>query len=124
MKTTTATDTKTTDEFNVEPILLHKAIYTLKAVNHKLRLSMLQQMHRYGSVPVTALYEQMNLEQSVASQHLAILRRHGFVNTRRQGKYIYYSVNYERLKDTESLCRQLLHKEVTIADILLDPSLV
>ncbi|MFN7278812.1 MAG: ArsR/SmtB family transcription factor, partial [bacterium] len=37
------------------------------------------------------------LEQSVASQHLAILRRAGIVKAERDGKFIYYRINEERV---------------------------
>ncbi|HEU4609081.1 MAG TPA: ArsR family transcriptional regulator, partial [Chitinophagaceae bacterium] len=46
---------------------------------------------------VTEIYIRLRLEQSVASQHLAILRRAGIVRTDRDGKFIYYSVNTSRI---------------------------
>jgi DNA-binding transcriptional ArsR family regulator len=52
---------------------------------------------------------QLRLEQSVASQHLAILRRAGVVTTTREGKFIYYSVNHKRLAEIYSYVEQLLN---------------
>jgi DNA-binding transcriptional ArsR family regulator len=57
---------------------------------------------------VTEIYVKLRLEQSVASQHLAILRKAGFVDTLRDGKFIYYSVNYERLAEAHEFAKQLL----------------
>ena len=58
-----------------------------------------------GHVTVTELFVEMRLEQSVASQHLAILRRAGLVKKEREGKFMYYKLNLERL--------QLLNKMIT-----------
>jgi len=56
---------------------------------------------------VTDIYIKLRLEQSVASQHLAILRRAGVVITERQGKFIYYSLNNERLEQISKLVEDL-----------------
>lgn len=45
-----------------------------------------------GEMPVGALNESLPLSQSALSQHLAVLREEGLVNTRREGQSIYYSV--------------------------------
>ena len=47
---------------------------------------------------VTDIYVKLRLEQSVASQHLAILRRANIVRTERMGKEIYYSLNNNRIE--------------------------
>jgi DNA-binding transcriptional ArsR family regulator len=57
---------------------------------------------------VTEIYVQLRLEQSVASQHLAILRRAGIVRTERDGKFIYYHVNYPRLEQINGMVDELL----------------
>jgi DNA-binding transcriptional ArsR family regulator len=87
---------------------LRKGKMILRAVNHPLRQQMLQLIHGYGKITVTELYVKLRLEQSVASQHLAILRRSGFVNTQRSAKNIFYSVNYNRLKQVQELSRKLI----------------
>ena len=48
-----------------------------------------------------------SLEQSVASQHLAILRRAGVVATDRHGKFIYYSLDKDRLAQISRLVEEL-----------------
>ncbi|MBP6372262.1 MAG: helix-turn-helix transcriptional regulator, partial [Ferruginibacter sp.] len=59
-------------------------------------------------ITVTEIYIKMRLEQSVASQHLAILRKAGFVNTERDGKFIYYTVNYKRVEQVGDIVEQLV----------------
>jgi DNA-binding transcriptional ArsR family regulator len=49
----------------------------------------------------------LRLEQSVASQHLAILRRVGVVETTRQGKFIHYSLDKNRLEQIARLVDEL-----------------
>ena len=49
----------------------------------------------------------LRIEQSVASQHLAILRRADIVNTTRDGKFIYYTLNEEKLRVIANLVEEL-----------------
>ena len=56
---------------------------------------------------VTDIYIKLRLEQSVASQHLAILRRAGVVITERQGKFINYSLDTDRLAQISRLVEEL-----------------
>jgi DNA-binding transcriptional ArsR family regulator len=44
----------------------------------------------------------------MASQHLAILRQEGFVNTERKGHEIYYSLNYDRFAQVYKLSKDVL----------------
>ena len=87
---------------------LKKAALVLRAVNHKLRQQILKLIDEHGRVTVTELYVKMRLEQSVASQHLAILRKAGFVKTVRDGKFIYYSVNIDRMDEVNQFLQDLL----------------
>ena len=76
-----------------------KAAMTLRAINHKLRQQMLKLLDENKRMTVTELYVKLRLEQSVASQHLAILRRAGIVSTQRTGKFIFYSPSYSRIAE-------------------------
>jgi DNA-binding transcriptional ArsR family regulator len=97
-----------TDALAIDAHGLKKAALFFRAVNHPLRQRLLQRLHKEGEQIVTSLYIKMDLEQSVCSQHLAILRRAMLVKTRRDGKQIYYAVNYTQLKKLHSLTIQLL----------------
>ncbi|MEZ5053577.1 MAG: metalloregulator ArsR/SmtB family transcription factor [Chitinophagales bacterium] len=88
--------------------VLRKSVLVLRAVNHKLRQDMIQLIHQEGKMTVTDLYVKLRLEQSVASQHLALLRRAGIVVTSRDGKYIYYAVDTERLDEINRLLEELI----------------
>ena len=59
---------------------------------------------------VTQIYTLLQLEQSVTSQHLAILRGKDLLVTERSGKFVYYSINYHRLDYVHEVTRVLLGK--------------
>lgn len=93
---------------NIQVVQLKKSSLVIRAINHPLRQQMLQLLYSNGQLTVTELYHHFGLEQSVASQHLALLRRAGFVDTAREGKYIHYSVNEQRLEQVHRFCSDLL----------------
>lgn len=86
---------------------LRKAVLVLRAVNHKLRQRIIDLLEESDTMTVTDIYIKLRLEQSVASQHLAILRRAGVVITERQGKFIYYSLDRNRLAQISQLVEDL-----------------
>ncbi len=86
---------------------LRKAVLVLRAVNHKLRQQIIDLLEENEKMTVTDLYIKLRLEQSVASQHLAILRRSGVVATERQGKFIYYRVDKDRINHISRLVEEL-----------------
>ncbi len=77
---------------------IKSAAMTLRSINHKLRQQILKLLEEYKRMKVTDIYVKLRLEQSVASQHLAILRRANIVLTERMGKEIYYSLNNNRIE--------------------------
>ena len=87
--------------------VLRKAVLTLRAVNHKLRKQIINLLEDSSKLTVTEIYVKLRLEQSVASQHLAILRRAGVVKTTRDGKFIYYSLNKKRILEISELIEDL-----------------
>jgi DNA-binding transcriptional ArsR family regulator len=99
---------KTGAELKIDVLQLKKAALVLRAINHKLRQQILKLIHQNERMTVTEIYVKLRLEQSVASQHLAILRKAGYVSTFRDGKFIYYSVNYERLQEVHTYSQSLL----------------
>jgi len=93
----------------VDLLNVKKAALTLRAINHRLRQQILKLIDEHGKMTVTELYVKLRLEQSVASQHLAILRKAGFVKTDRDGKFIYYSVNVSRMEELNKFMADLLN---------------
>jgi DNA-binding transcriptional ArsR family regulator len=106
-KNETVTLRKGDKEISLDYADLRKAVLVLRAVNHKLRQRVIDLLEDGETLTVTDIYIKLRLEQSVASQHLAILRRAGVVTTERQGKFIYYSINKNRLAQIGTLVEDL-----------------
>ena len=77
-------------------------------MNHQLRQEMIKMIDKNGHVAVTDIFVEMRLERSVASQHLAILRRAGIVVPERDGKFVYYKLNTDRLSMINKMIQDLL----------------
>ena len=86
-----------------------KNIY--RAINHPLRWQILALIHRRERVTVTEIYKTLQIEQSVASQHLSVLRKEGLVSTDRLHRHIFYSVNYTRIKQLHGISERLVTSE-------------
>lgn len=99
------------NELQIEFFYLKKASLVFRAVNNKVRQQILQLLQEHSKMTVTALYIKLRLDQSATSQHLAVLRRAGFVNTERDGKCIYYSINYKRLEELHDCAMKLVKTE-------------
>ena len=85
-----------------------KTAVILRALNHKLRQQIIKLLNETTQLTVTDVYEKLNIEQSVASQHLAILRRANIVLTIRDGKYIYYGLNYVRVNEITRIVKEFV----------------
>ena len=95
------------EEIQLDYAELRKAVLVLRAINHKLRQRVIDLLEENDKMTVTDIYIKLRLEQSVASQHLAILRRAGVVKTERQGKFIFYGLNKDRLSQISKLVEDL-----------------
>lgn len=74
------------------------ASYILRALAHPLRFKILNFINENDSVNVYSIYSVLNLDQSITSQQLRILREAGVVYTKRKGKEIFYSLQISQLK--------------------------
>nr|CAD6438891.1 transcriptional regulator [Rhizobium sp. Q54] len=67
----------------------------LKTLSHPARLMIVCTLVE-GSYSVGELEEKLDLHQPHLSQHLTVLRGSGIVETRREGKQIFYSLTEEK----------------------------
>ena len=95
------------NELVIEMLQVRKAALIFRAINNPLRKQLLQLLHENVRMTVTDVFIKLRLEQSVASQHLAVLRKAGMVIPERQGKYIFYSVNYQRIKQIHQIATEM-----------------
>lgn len=91
----------------LDAALVSRAARKLRALDHPIRKKIIQAIVSRHEITVTELYIALRREQSVISQHLAILRRNKFVKYRRDGKNIIYRINYREIEQTTNIVKQL-----------------
>jgi DNA-binding transcriptional ArsR family regulator len=57
---------------------------------------------------VTDLMEELGIKQSQVSNQLACLKWCGYVGTRQEGKYVYYQIKDERIKEILNLVTEVV----------------
>lgn len=72
------------------------------------RLQIIGLIHAKGRTNVSSIYKKLKVRQSVMSLQLRFLREAGFLIAERKGKFIFYSLNYERFREVDTLVNQLL----------------
>jgi DNA-binding CsgD family transcriptional regulator/DNA-binding transcriptional ArsR family regulator len=98
----------TQKSFAIETKVIQKAASIYRAVNHPLRLQIIEIIHRAGFVRVTAIIRKLKLEQPVISAHLKILRDGKIVNAERRRNSVFYSINYPQINRVTILAQKLV----------------
>ena len=78
-----------------------------KGLGDPLRLRILEFLDG-GERSVGEIVEHLELPQNQVSMHLGCLRWCGYVNTRREGKYVFYSLSDPRVTQILGLAQELL----------------
>jgi DNA-binding transcriptional ArsR family regulator len=94
-------------ELAIEASEIKNAVLLLRAIDHPLRQKILQFIFSNQKVFVTEVHNQFNIEQSVASDHLGILRDARLVVANREGRFIFYSVNTQELHRLQGMLNLL-----------------
>lgn len=77
------------------------------------RLRIVELLLDEGEKNVSQLVEVLGQSQGRISNHLACLRWCGYVNSRREGKYVYYRVADPRLRELLQLARTIIGDDAT-----------
>jgi DNA-binding transcriptional ArsR family regulator len=104
-------DENAEDQIKLDYVAVKTAAMTLRAINHKLRQQIVKLLEENKRMNVTDIYVKLRLEQSVASQHLAILRRANIVITERDGKFIHYALNHARIANIAHFVQELVNSD-------------
>jgi DNA-binding transcriptional ArsR family regulator len=83
----------------IKPEQLEKAANMLKAISHPMRISIINHLSSGQKLTVSELQEKLNIEQSVASHHLGILKDKGVLSSERDGKNTYYFLKHEKISN-------------------------
>lgn len=92
-----------------------KASDLLKALSHEVRLVILCLLSE-GEKSVSELEEILTMPQAAVSQQLARLRLEGLVQSRRDGRMIYYRLMNDEVSSIISSLHDLFCKDVRAAD--------
>lgn len=62
----------------------------MRAIAHPIRIAMIDLLREEKKLTVTEIYEELDIEQAVASHHLRILKDRDVLMAQRDGKNTYY----------------------------------
>ncbi len=91
---------------------LHYSSELMRALAHPLRLKILDYIDQHKSINVNKIYSSLEIEQSITSQHLKILRMSGVVSVEVTGKWHIYNINYDVIDKVHKAVSRFIGKNV------------
>ncbi len=82
----------------------------MRALAHPLRLKILEFLDQHQNIQVNQIYNTLKIEQSIASQHLRILKNAGVLLADKDGKYMHYTINYDRIANAVKAINRFMGK--------------
>jgi ArsR family transcriptional regulator len=82
----------------------------MRALAHPLRLKILEFLDQNKNIQVNQIYNTLKIEQSIASQHLRILKNAGVLVADKDGKYMHYAIDYQRVSNAVKAINRFLSK--------------
>lgn len=79
----------------------------LKAVSSSNRLQILSYLIS-GEKCVCKIFEHLDLPQNLVSHHLAVLRKNNLIIARKDGKWVYYSINQQTFSEVKLFFEKFL----------------
>ena len=92
-----------------------------KGMAHPKRIQILRTL-KGGEKTVNELAKLTGIPQANMSQHLALLRQFGLLNTRRDGTSIYYSISDHRIVEACELVRSCIGERLKKSQMVLTVS--
>lgn len=80
-----------------------------KVLSIETRVEIIELLKKNGPMGSKIIAEQLNITPAAASQHLKILKNAGFVDSKREGFYIPYTVNEEALHKCHEALGKICH---------------
>lgn len=81
----------------INPKVVEKCADILKVIAHPIRMSIVEMLHENEKLTVTEIHESLDIEQAVASHHLALLRNKNIISCSRNGKNMIYQLKIPKL---------------------------
>ncbi|MFZ5897800.1 MAG: ArsR/SmtB family transcription factor [Bacillota bacterium] len=101
----------------IDPVAIQAEI--LKGMAHPTRIRILE-MLRNGELCVCEIMENLQLEQSNVSQHLAILRKLGLIAARKDGLKMMYNLRRPEVLTVVDTVREMLCSQAKEAAAMLE----
>jgi ArsR family transcriptional regulator len=100
-----------------DPVYVARA-ELFRVIGHPVRIRILELL-REGERTVGDLQTRLDLDSSGTSQHLAALRQHGLLDSRRAGTSVYYRLKDPRISQLLWVAREILASRLSESQALL-----
>lgn len=97
-----------TERVSAEKVM--KASNMLKVIAHPVRLAMVDLLREGNRMSVLEIQEALELDQPIASQHLALLQERGVVASEKIGRNRYFYLHYPELMQIVSCLENCCEK--------------
>src|SRR5512141_511278 len=87
-------------------VSVRKSVTLFHALSDETRLALLERL-KGGEQCVCELTEAMKATQSRLSFHLKVLKEAGFIRDRREGRWMYYSIDPDAVEELETVVETL-----------------
>jgi ArsR family transcriptional regulator len=102
---------KVKEKINFNQERLDNSTDILRALAHPLRIKILSFIDQNDEINVNKIYNTLDLEQSITSQHLSVLRNADVVQTSKEGKFVQYSIDYIKVDRAVQAIKSFLQSE-------------
>jgi ArsR family transcriptional regulator len=90
-----------------------------RAMAHPTRIGILERLSAKGEQSVQALQAELSVDQPIISQHLAKLRAHTIVTSRKEGTAVLYALADQRIAELLKVARDVLNRRLSGTKTLL-----
>ncbi|HET6956098.1 MAG TPA: metalloregulator ArsR/SmtB family transcription factor [Vicinamibacterales bacterium] len=90
-----------------------------RAMAHPMRIRILELLSAKGEQSVQALQAELSMDQPIISQHLAKLRAHTIVISRKEGTTVVYALADPRIADLLKVAKDVLNRRLSGTKTLL-----
>ena len=97
---------------------MRQLIKVFKTLSDETKVRILKILQERDELCVCEIMQALNISQSRASRNLGILRDAGFVTDRRDGLWVYYSVNKEKINEYHQPMNELVKSWLNDKDII------
>jgi ArsR family transcriptional regulator len=102
---------KQTEKPKIDMTIYNMQATISKTLANPIRLAILHTL-KDGEKNVNDLTDTIGISQSNLSQHLALMRQIGIVNTRKQGTSVFYSVTNPKINEACDTVREILVEQL------------